>query len=105
MPPPLEEPESPELATVCGARIRLARRHHGWTQYDLQDESGIFQGCISHFECGVRVPIVQNLIRLSDALEVSVDYLLGRAEPPFPPAPSRADSRQKTRRRRSPPET
>lgn len=95
-----EQSEEPELAAVCGGRIRLARRSRRWTQYDLQDASGIFQGCISHFECGMRVPVVQNLIRLSDALEVSVDYLLGRAPPPFQTPEEPEPRRLRSRRRR-----
>ena len=33
---------------------------------------------ISHFETGERRPSLENLLKLADALAVSVDYLLGR---------------------------
>lgn len=33
---------------------------------------------VSHFETGQRVPSIESLVRLADALEVSVDALLGR---------------------------
>jgi len=35
---------------------------------------------ISHFETGQRSPSFDNLRKLSDALNVSVDYLLGRID-------------------------
>jgi len=79
-----EEPGASELAAICARWIKLARRAKGWTQYDLAEHSGIFQGQISHFECAVRYPGVPNLIRLSDALDCSIDVLLGRAPPTFP---------------------
>jgi len=38
---------------------------------------------ISHFETGVRgKPSADNLVKLANALEVSIDYLLGRTEEP-----------------------
>lgn len=47
------------------------------TQQDLAESSGLTQHWISHFECGRRLPSVDVLVRLSDALDVSVDCLLG----------------------------
>jgi len=80
--------EQAELAALCGQRLKAARKHRGWTQYDLAEKSGIFQGHISHFECGIRVPLVRNLLKLADALGRSTDFLLGRTtiELPDPPA-------------------
>ncbi len=37
---------------------------------------------ISHFETGNRKPSFDNLRRLADALQVTTDYLLGRANEP-----------------------
>ena len=34
---------------------------------------------VSHFETGQRAPSLESLVKLADALEVSVDTLLGRA--------------------------
>jgi transcriptional regulator with XRE-family HTH domain len=40
---------------------------------------------ISHFETGVRANAsADNLVKLSNALEVSIDYLLGRTDDPTP---------------------
>lgn len=33
---------------------------------------------VSHFETGQRVPSLESLVKLADALEVSIDGLLGR---------------------------
>lgn len=36
---------------------------------------------VSHFETGQRVPSLESLVKLADALEVSIDGLLGRGSP------------------------
>lgn len=42
--------------------------------------AGIAPASISHFETGQRVPALESLVKLADALEVSTDVLLGRAQ-------------------------
>ncbi len=41
---------------------------------------------ISHFETGQRTPSLDSLVKLADALDVSVDALLGRAPVESSPA-------------------
>jgi len=50
-----------------------------FTQAELGQRSGMGAASISHFETGQRVPSLESLAKLADALEVSVDALLGRA--------------------------
>ena len=57
------------------------------SQGDLATKSGLQPSAISHFETGNRSPSFDNLKRLADALTVTTDYLLGRAEDPGRPAP------------------
>ena len=58
-------------------RIREARVAHGWTQEDLAKRLGSSPAVISHYEAGQRVPSVVALLKLTAALCVSADWLLG----------------------------
>ena len=60
--------------------IREERERQGMTQSDLAAASGIKVSAISHFECGRRTPTIHNLIKVADALCVSIDALCGRTE-------------------------
>jgi transcriptional regulator with XRE-family HTH domain len=68
---------------VFAARLRDAReRLRGLTQAQLAEKTGLPPTSISHFENeeGTRKPSFDNLRRLANALEVTTDYLLGRAD-------------------------
>lgn len=70
---------------AIGARIRRARESQGLRQEDLADKTGIMQKTISNYENGVSYPNSVNLTKISDVLEVSADWLLGRTEDRFSP--------------------
>src|SRR5438552_18824772 len=59
--------------------LRALREMRGLTQAEMGARAGIAPASISHFETGQRVPALDSLVKLADALEVSVDTLLGRA--------------------------
>ena len=61
-------------------RLRLChqRELRGLTQAELGARAGIAPGAVSHFETGQRLPSLESLVKLADALECSVDSLLGR---------------------------
>jgi len=61
-------------------RLRSVREERGYSQAELANKSGLQPAAISHFETGQRSPSFENLKRLSDALDISVDYLLGRID-------------------------
>jgi len=63
-------------------RLRKAREAKGLSQTDLAARSGLEPSAVSHFETGRRQPSFANLKRLADALAVTIDYLVGRAEEP-----------------------
>ena len=67
-------------------RLREVREKLRLTQAEVGERSGLQAGAINHFEAGRRSPSFDNLKRLADALEVSVDYLLGRTEAAHPSA-------------------
>ncbi|MCL2697915.1 MAG: helix-turn-helix domain-containing protein [Oscillospiraceae bacterium] len=50
--------------------------------YKLTKDTGISNGLISDWKNKKRTPASENLIKLADYFDVSVDYLLGRTENP-----------------------
>ncbi len=64
------------------ARLRATREKRKLEQIELSSLCGIPATSISHFEAGRRKPSLVNLRNLADALEVSIDYLLGRTDNP-----------------------
>src|SRR3954467_9316055 len=70
---------STEIHRLLRDNLRAFREMRGLTQGELGTRAGIAAASISHFETGQRVPSLDSLVKLADALEVSVDALLGRA--------------------------
>ena len=50
------------------------------TQAELGTRAGIAAASVSHFETGQRKPSLESLVKLADALNISVDALLGREQ-------------------------
>jgi transcriptional regulator with XRE-family HTH domain len=61
-------------------RFQRLREMRNLTQAELGRRAGMAAASVSHFETGQRMPSLESLIKLADALEVSTDVLLGRAE-------------------------
>lgn len=69
--------------TTFGRRLKEQREARGWTQEQLSQRSKVPAGMVSHFETGVRgTPSADNLVKLANALQVTIDYLLGRSDRP-----------------------
>lgn len=60
-------------------RLRAARECRRLSQEELARRAGLQASAISHFETRSRRPSFENLWRLAEALNVTTDYLLGRA--------------------------
>jgi transcriptional regulator with XRE-family HTH domain len=60
-----------------GHRLRRAREHRDCSQDRLANSCGIPPSAISHFEADRRKPSYGNLCKISKALGVSADFLLG----------------------------
>ena len=60
------------------SNLKAFRELRGLSQAQLGRLAGIGAASISHFETGQRTPTVESVVRLADALRVSVDALLGR---------------------------
>lgn len=63
-------------------RLRAAREMRSLSQAELAAKTGLPPSSIAHFEGGKRKPSFDNLRKLSEALEVTTDYLLGRVDEP-----------------------
>jgi transcriptional regulator with XRE-family HTH domain len=71
--------------TAFGKRLRAARELRGMSQSELEVKSKVPAMMISHFETGVRANAsADTLVKLANALKVSVDYLLGRTDDSVP---------------------
>ncbi len=58
--------------------LRAYRRARSMTQEQLAEKTGLTHSWISHYENGRRLPSVLNLIKLADALNISIDELVRR---------------------------
>lgn len=58
-------------------RIKEYRVRKGLTQVDLESLTGIAQSRISGYESGSIVPSIDTLILIADALQCSLDDLVG----------------------------
>lgn len=61
-------------------RIKQLRTERKWTQAELADRMGIRQKQISAYERGTNIPSADVLIKMSDAFDVSLDYLAFKAK-------------------------
>ena len=52
------------------------------TAYKVAKETGISQGLMNQYKNGVKTPTVDNLLKISNYLNCSVDYLLGISDNP-----------------------
>jgi transcriptional regulator with XRE-family HTH domain len=69
-----------------GASVRAARTRAGWSREALAFHSGVSWSAIAQIESGRRKDVrLTSLSALADALEVSVDHLIGTAAAAAPP--------------------
>lgn len=65
-------------AQILSENLKKFREMRNVTQAELGKRADMGAASISHFETGQRVPSLESLVKLADALEVSIDSLLGR---------------------------
>ena len=65
--------------STLSMNLRKFRDLRVLTQAQMGARSAIGAASISHFETGQRTPTLQTIVKLADALDVTVDALLGRA--------------------------
>ena len=60
-----------------GKRISVLRKQKGMTQMELANKFGISFQAVSNWERGISMPDISNLTDLADALDSTIDYILG----------------------------
>ncbi len=61
-------------AVKFGKVIRNLRKERNWTQYDLAAEMEVDAAFISRIELGRKVPSLETILRLAQALKVPVFF-------------------------------
>jgi len=71
----------PSAPTEFGKRLKQARELRDLTQDQLARRAGLTAVQISHFETGVKPSASAiTLVKLADALSITIDFLLGRTK-------------------------
>ncbi|HEX8220757.1 MAG TPA: helix-turn-helix domain-containing protein [Chloroflexia bacterium] len=65
---------------TIGERVRSIRKQNQWSMHQLAERIGSTHSYISQLERGQIRPGIDLVTKLADALDVSIDYLVGRAE-------------------------
>lgn len=65
---------------IFSERLKTLRKEKKLTQKELAEQIGIKQNSYSDWETGKNEPSLENLIKLADLLEVSIDWLFGREQ-------------------------
>ena len=61
-------------------RLKKLRKEAGLTQVDVAEKLGISQPAYASWERGKKKPTQENLIKIAQILNVSVDYLVGNSK-------------------------
>jgi len=68
--------------SILGERLKRARERKGLSQIDVFKKININNKTLSRYEAGGSEPDVDNLVKLANLYEVSIDYLVGRTDNP-----------------------
>ncbi|WP_183140002.1 helix-turn-helix domain-containing protein [Streptococcus salivarius] len=61
-------------------RLKDLRKQAGLTQVDVAERLGVSQPAYASWERGIKKPTQENLVKIAQVLNVSVDYLVGNSE-------------------------
>ncbi|ODJ78092.1 helix-turn-helix domain-containing protein [Streptococcus pneumoniae] len=61
-------------------RLKKLRKQAQLTQVDVAEKLGISQPAYASWERGIKKPTQENLVKIAQILNVSVDYLVGNSE-------------------------
>ena len=64
------------LRKAFGARLKVLRKQKNWAQKELAAKVGVRFQQLNKYESGLNIPPADMLIKLADALDVTVDFLL-----------------------------
>lgn len=63
-------------------KLKILRKDKGISQLKLALDLNTSQNTISRYETGEREPGINELIKIADYFDVSIDYLVGRTDNP-----------------------
>ena len=64
---------------MISEKIKYYRKKSGLSQHKLAVKAGLSLTSITHLEQGVATqPTIQTIIKIADALDISIDELIGR---------------------------
>lgn len=61
-------------------RLKNLRKQAHLTQVDVASKLGISQPAYASWERGIKKPTQENLVKIAQALNVSIDYLVGNSD-------------------------
>jgi putative transcriptional regulator len=61
-------------------RLKTLRKEARLTQVDVAEKLGVSQPAYASWERGIKKPTQENLVKIAQVLNVSVDYLVGLSE-------------------------
>ena len=61
-------------------RLKTLRKQEKFTQVQISEKLDISQQAYASWERGVKKPTQENLVKIAQVLNVSVDYLVGNSE-------------------------
>lgn len=61
-------------------RLKNLRKQAHLTQVDVAEKLGISQPAYASWERGIKKPTQENLVKIAQVLNVSIDYLVGNLE-------------------------
>ncbi|MFI3212858.1 MAG: helix-turn-helix transcriptional regulator [Eubacteriales bacterium] len=64
--------------TTIGQRLAEIRKNNNYKQADLAEMLNVSQQVISNIECGKTTPDIEQLKRIADIYNISLDALVGR---------------------------
>jgi transcriptional regulator with XRE-family HTH domain len=64
------------LRKEFGARLKVLRKQKNWAQKELAAKVAIRFQQLNKYESGLNIPPAEMLVKLADALDVTVDFLL-----------------------------
>lgn len=79
-------------------KISALRKQKGWSQEELAEKLMVTRQAVSKWESAQSMPDLDKLLQLSEALDVSTDYLLKDEQMQSAPAPAAAEQAAKPRR-------
>ena len=63
---------------AIGKRLAEIRKNHNYKQTDLASQLNVSQQVISNIERGVTTPDIEQLKKIADIYQISLDQLVGR---------------------------